>query len=136
MFGGHSAHVDGMHQQYQDFNGQLNEAQQENLTLHGYGDIGHLDETPYERTHSDFEARFIENPKLPHHEVEHDAHGIEVVETAELHEGVGEGAVAPHMPTLPSYEELLWAYQHGGMQPHSTQVTEEIVRHGDELPIY
>ena len=80
------------------------------MTLHGYGDIGHLDETPYERTHSDFEARFIENPKLPHHEVEHDAHGIEVVETAELHEGVGAEAAAHHMPTLPSYEELLWAY--------------------------
>lgn len=103
MFGGHGAHADGIpqHQEasYRDYDREYAEREmhhraaeahhpegqvtgvRENLTMHGFAeaDIGHLDETPYEHSHSDFDARFIENERLPHHEVEHDGHGIEVV---------------------------------------------------------
>jgi len=61
--------------------------------------VGHLDETPYEHAHSDFDARFREHDPIPHDEVKHDAHGIE-----------GHFVHDEHAASVPSYEELLWAY--------------------------
>ena len=77
----------------------------DNLSVHGAPEIGHLDQTPYEHAHSDFDARFIDHDRVPHGEVAHNVHGIqEVVERAEHNQHVHA------MPSLPSYEELLWAY--------------------------
>ena len=79
----------------------------DNLTVHGNPDLSHLDETPFEHAHSDYESRFVEHDVVPHHERAHDEHGIE---TEEHHESREHHSHASHMPSLPSYEELLWAY--------------------------
>ena len=81
---------------------------QENLSITGMPDLGHLDETPYEHDHVDFEQRFLERSPVPHHEIVHDAHGLQgaPVELAGQHLGV-DGRTVLDQPT---YEELLWAY--------------------------
>ena len=50
---------------------------QDNLSVKGIPELGHLDETPYEHDHVDFESRFIEQSPIPHHEITHDSHGIQ-----------------------------------------------------------
>ena len=90
-----------------------------------------LDETPYEHAHSDYEARFVDHDRVSHYEVPHNVHGIE-----EGHDAVSVDELehTRHMPTLPSYEELLWAYQHGNNHhegPHRRYGFDEVVHHED-----
>lgn len=99
---------------------------QRNLTVRGSEGMSHLDVTPYEHDHSDFDARFIEHDRVPHHEVAHDEYGVEHAVVERVH----------HMPTVPSYEELLWAYQHGaGVEHeggyHHREDHSEVVHHED-----
>ena len=88
----------------------------DNLSIKGLEDLGRLDETPFEHDHVDFDARFFEKSPIPHQEVGHDAHGIqEVVVDDLLTHGGDQDSHKHHMPDTPSYEELLWAYQHAGI---------------------
>jgi hypothetical protein len=76
MFGGH---MDGVehHDRHYGFEAHRNEADEENLAVHGIPELGHLDTTPYEVQHSDYDARFGEHVVVPHHERAHDTHGLE-----------------------------------------------------------
>jgi len=49
---------------------------QDNLSIRGAPEIGHLDETPYEYAHSDYESRYMEHDQVPHEEVAHGDHGL------------------------------------------------------------
>ena len=80
--------------------------QQENLSVHGIPELGHLDETPYEHDHVDYESRFLERSPVPHHEIGHDTHGLQAA-PLEVVSHLGDVAHALDQPT---YEELLWAY--------------------------
>jgi hypothetical protein len=99
MFGSHTnAYTDDWNPAYGAHHPEVAVQAKQNLTPRGSPDIGHLDTTPYEHAHSDYESRYLEHDVVPHHEVPHDVHGIQ----------------DHSLPVLPSYEELLWAYQHGG----------------------
>ena len=100
---------------------------QENLSIAGMPELGHLDETAYEHDHVDFESRFHEY-QVPHHEVGHDAHGIqEEWQVDDNQDYTGN-------PDKMQYDELLWGYQHGDqdhIDHHSLHSGQEVVHHED-----
>ena len=84
----------------------------DNMSIKGIPELGHLDETPYEHDHVDFDSRFLEHVVVPHREVGHDAHGIQ--EPALLvRQHLGDDSHTHINPDDPTYDELLWTYQHG-----------------------
>jgi hypothetical protein len=71
----------------------------DNLAVHHVPDFSEV--TPYERDYADFEARFKDHDIVPHHEVDHDDHGIQ---------GKVQKDSDPMHHSTPTYEELLWAF--------------------------
>jgi len=100
----------------------------DNLSVKGIPELGHLDETPYEHDHVDFDSRFIDHSAVPHHEVKYDAHGIQ--------EPLQDSDILNH--DTPTYAELLWAYQHGNKDhvDHRALHSGEEVVHHEDVPYY
>ena len=114
---------------------------QENLSIKGIPELGHLDETPYEHGHVDFESRFHEYDQVPHHEIGHDAHGIQQI----LMEPIMPLDDDQYLHSNPeiTYDELIWGLQHGEqdhIDHHALHRGEEVVHHEDhpyfEAPQY
>ena len=111
----------------------------DNLSVAGIPELGHLDETPYEHDHADYESRFIDYDVVPHHESGYDSHGIQDVGTTEAtRRHLGDDAHTHTRPDEATYDELLWAYQHGRqdhVDHHALFAGEEVVHHEDR-PYY
>lgn len=88
--------------------------------------IGHLDETPYEHVHAGYDARFVDHSVVPHREITHTGHGVQ-----------GHLVDEKSMTLLPTYDELLWAYQHGGFHHADAEgeVHHEDVAIDESLPV-
>ena len=81
-----------------------NEADEDaNTAARGTLKVGDYDVTPYERVHAGYTARFQDGYVPPHKEVGHEDHGLQ-----------GRSLDRASLELMPTYDDLLWYYQHGG----------------------